>query len=116
MPTPSVSGGASIMSDDTDAKCVLSDRVCSTHGCGTRVIKVSSKRWVMNKKTGLYGNKTVKVNRLICNFKNGGPKSRMVTQDVARADGDVEILAGALGRDEESSRTLKLFESESTGS
>ena len=116
MPTPSLSGTFTGVGDNTDAKCVLSDKGCSTHGCDTRVIKVSSKRWLMNKRTGLYGNKTVKVDRLICTYKNGGPKSRMVTKNEARASGESEFLSGALGNNLESSRTLNLCESESTGS
>ena len=72
----------------------------------------------MNKKTGLYGNKTVKVNKLICIIKNGGPNTRMVTQNVTRTNGDVKFMDGALGQgmNIESSRKLKTFESESTGS
>ena len=110
IPTPSV------VSNYDDTKCELSDDVCNTHGCGTRVIKVASKRWVMNKKTGLYGNRTVKVNKRICIMKNGGPDTRMVTQNETRASG--EFLDGALGQSMgiESSRKLKMFESESTGS
>ena len=51
----------------------------------------------------------MKVNKLICIIKNGGPNTRMVTQNVTRTNGDVKFMDGALGQgmNIESSRKLK---------
>ena len=51
------------------------DRRCVVHLCGTRTIQVSSDKWLLNKKTGLYGTKKVKVSKLICIARNGGVES-----------------------------------------
>ena len=54
------------------------DRMCRTHKCGTRTIKVTSTKWTKNKKTGLHGNKNIKVTKLICIARNGGQESPRV--------------------------------------
>ena len=60
----------------TGDKCVINEeRMCSTHNCGTRTIKVSSDKWVKNNETGLYSMKKVKVSKLICVYRNGGLES-----------------------------------------
>ena len=38
-------------------------------------VKVSSDKWMLNEKTGLYGTRKVKVSKLICVAKNGGLES-----------------------------------------
>ena len=49
------------------------NKMCTVYNCGTRVIKVSSKKWVYNKKTVLYGYRYQKTNKLICIDKNKVP-------------------------------------------
>ena len=95
--TPSVNNGDvesyegmnSEGSSHNNGKCDISiDRKCITHNCGTRAIKVSTKKWALNKKTGLFGNKYVKVTKLICISKNGGsdsPRISTSTQTGSRA-------------------------------
>ena len=60
---------------DEGTKCVIESRKCITHGCMTREIRVSAKRWVKNKKTGIFGWRTSKETKQICKFKNGGLES-----------------------------------------
>ena len=50
-------------------------RRCIVHLCGTRTVKVTSNKWLINKKTGQYWTRKVKVSKLICVAKNGGLES-----------------------------------------
>ena len=59
---PSLKNKNSKGSVQNATKCDIDkNRMCNTHNCGTRTIKVTTKKWVMNKKTGLFGNKNVKL-------------------------------------------------------
>ena len=60
----------------SEEKCEIDkNRMCIVHDCGTRTVKITSKKWMLNKKTGLYGSRSVKVSKLICVAKNGGLES-----------------------------------------
>ena len=91
-------------------KCDINkDRRCNTHNCGTRTIKISTKKWALNKKTGLYGNKSVKVTKLICISKNGGSDSPRISTPT-RSRAAVNNLVGRavnLFNDLESEKILK---------
>ena len=88
------------------------DRMCKTHECGKRTIKVTSTKWTKNVKTGMFGNRCFKVTTLICIAKNGGqdsPKNSTPTRNGASRN---NLVGRALNQFEmiENSRS---FETES---
>ena len=91
-PTPSTAKNVHLkslpdnMGRSNDEKCNIDKNgMCTIHECGTRSIKVTSKKWMLSKKTGLYGSRNVKVSKLICVAKNGGLISpRKSTHDRTR--------------------------------
>ena len=101
----------------SDEKCEISkDKICTTHVCGTRTIKVSSIKWVMNKNTGLHHNKSTKVTKLICVAKNGGVEDcKAATPTRSRAIRD-NLVSRAVGRlkNTEISSNPRSFECESS--
>ena len=81
--------------DRRGTKCVIENERCITHNCGTRMIKVSAKKWVKNRKTGLFGTKTIKETKMICIDRNGGLETNScVDSDVTRRGADNELLKG----------------------
>ena len=76
-------------------KCEINeDRRCVVHLCGNRTFKVSSDKWLLNKKTGLYGTRKVKVSKLICIARNGGTESPNKATPTSRAFFSLRLPAG----------------------
>ena len=78
-------------------KCVINEeRRCAVHNCGTRTTKVTSSKWVKNKKTGLYVTRSVKVPKLICVERNGGLESPSRSTPTRTRAGKSNIVGRAL--------------------
>ena len=78
-------------------KCIINEeRRCAVHNCGTRMIKVTSSKWVKNKKTGLYVTRSVKVPKLICVERNGGLESPSRSTPTRTRAGKSNIVGRAL--------------------
>ena len=70
---------------------MIESKRCITHGCMTREIKVSAKKWVKNKKTGIFGWRTSKETKLICILKNGGLDSKSSLEQVETRLGNSDL-------------------------
>ena len=76
---------------DRGTKCMIESKRCITHGCRTREIKVSAKKWVMNKKTGIFGWRTSKETKRICILKNGGLESNSSLEPIKTRLGNSDL-------------------------
>ena len=83
---------------NVNMRCEINeDRRCVVHLCGARTIKISSGKWLLNKKTGLYGTKKVKVSKLICIARNGGVESPSKSSPTRTRVSKSKLVGRAIG-------------------
>ena len=113
LPAPSVTNIATKGSSQQFERCDIGpNRMCNTHNCGTRTVKVTSTKWTKNTKTGIFGNKSIKVTKLICIEKNGGQEAPRNSTPTRTRLGSRNLVGRAIN-DYEKLESSRSFESES---